>query len=204
MNPKQGTRVGSMAVAWIVGSAMVIFVAAQGSLAGDCPCSADIGGGAVGCRPNGNVTLDDIFAMILCLQGDTLCDLNQLNCDINCDGVFNLLDASIFFCVVDNGGIPGDCCTNPDVGACCLPGGECELASDFVCSIVLPQDVNIFPTLFVPGVTCDAGPCPVTGPAIPVVSQWGVLILALGVLSAGTVVLRGQRYCEAQRGGFPR
>lgn len=199
MKLKHGARVRSMAVALIVGSTVVVPLAGEGALAGDCPCSADIGGGAAGCKPSGNFSLEDVLAMIQCLQGDTLCGPDQLNCDINCDGVFNLLDASIFFCMVDNDGIPGDCCTNPDVGACCLPVGACESASEFVCSIVLPQDAGIFPTLFAPGVTCDEGPCPVAGPAIPAVSEWGLLILTLGVLNVGALLLR-RRWCECEFG----
>lgn len=188
MKLKHGARVRSIAVAVIVGSTVVVPLAGEGALAGDCPCSADIGGGAKGCKPSGVFSLEDVFAMVLCLQGDTQCDPDQLNCDINCDGVFNLLDASIFFCMVDNDGVPGDCCTKPDVGACCLPDGECELASEFICSMEF-----LGPTVFIPGETCEQAVCPIAGQAIPAVSDWGLAVLGLGVLCVGTVVLRSRR-----------
>lgn len=190
MKANRGVRAVSSVTTWGICCAITCFAAGERAIAGDCPCSTDIAGGNP-CEPSGGTSLLDGFAMVACIFGTSTCDPEFLNCDINCDGVFNLVDASIFYCNFFTTADPAVCCVDPGLGACCLPGGECELASEYVCSLVLEAEgIALSPTNFSPNSTCQLFLCAVGGMPIPAVSEWGVLILVLGLLSAGTLVLR--------------
>ncbi len=66
-------------------------------------------------------------------------------------------------------------------GACCLRDGSCAITSSEDC---LAQEGSFKGE----GTTCDPNPCP-----IPTLSQWGLIVLTLLLLTAGTLVLIRQR-----------
>ena len=96
-------------------------------------------------------------------------------------------------CAQINGLYIGDgtaCDPDPCRGACCAKGIQCFDDFDYS-DCTEPFDV------FYPGLTCDAvEPCP-NAVGIPAVSEWGLLVMALLGLIAGTIMFRKARAAAA-------
>ena len=109
-------------------------------LPGDCPCDGDV-------NKDGLVTVEDVAAVITCLQNDS-CDACVNSCDVNCDKKVNEADAKAVACLFQNPPDPAACCTlnacsndpmvNCDTDADCP--GECLEVPALPCDPNDPAD----------------------------------------------------------------
>lgn len=138
-------------------------------------------------------------------EGTSLnCNANDIpdECEPDCDGDLILDECEIADCLPDdpacqdcNGNdIPNECDiaqgTSPDTnadgvpdecGACCGLTGVCSQAVETACEAPAVYQGD--------GTNCDDVVCA----AIPTVSEWGLVVMTLLVLVAGTLVLRHRR-----------
>ncbi|MFH1419466.1 MAG: IPTL-CTERM sorting domain-containing protein [Planctomycetota bacterium] len=145
-------------------------------------------------------------------------------CDDECEEECCFEDGTCAFltpddCEAANGTPQGAGTTCDPAGACCLPDGSCIITTETCCEALgvdgtyqgdgtdcLPTGACLLPDLTCPITTeaccLNAGgvyqgdgttECP---PPIPTVSEWGLIIMTLLLLTAGTVVF-GRRYRAA-------
>jgi hypothetical protein len=101
------------------------------------------------------------------------------------DGVCLMRDP---LCCLDEDGIPkgtGTVCEPNPCEACCLDDGSCVLLTANDCLALDPPGVPKGA-----GIGCNPNPCP---QPIPTVSQWGLIVMGLLVLAAGTMVIGRRR-----------
>ncbi|MCZ6698562.1 MAG: IPTL-CTERM sorting domain-containing protein [Planctomycetota bacterium] len=148
----------------------------------------DLGAGTTCSTPEGCCLLDDTCATLdpacCALIGGTsqgagnVCSLTEACC-IPGQGCFSLDP----LCCEDLGGMsqgPGTSCS--PAGACCFPLGKCSLAASVCCTAMGGEPQGA-------GISCLDAQC--SGPpTIPTVSEWGLIVLTLLLLAAGTIVYR--------------
>ena len=103
---------------FLVVAAMFAVVPHQMASAQACPIDVvGVFDGACWTAPNGNVSVDDLVALIRAIQGtfEGYCDGTPTGerMDLNCDGQINDLDMLVFNCI-GGGGSDLDCCPDCD------------------------------------------------------------------------------------------
>ncbi len=155
------------------GLAFVVGVVAQTAAADPCPCNSDVSNlGGLG------VNAVDIAVVRDCING--ICGQCVNSCDVDCDGDVDYYDAGVVSCAFEGN---SNCCAESD-GACTNttsgpPGPPCVVTTDNYCSVFAGTwhgDLS----------TCRGD----EAIQVPTVSTWGLLTLALSVLTAGTIVVQ--------------
>ncbi len=84
---------------------------------------------------------------------------------------------------------------SPPVGACCFhhcEGCECTLLTERVCECIKNA------IYYGDGSTCEpVNPCDIDGPPVPSVTGWGLVVVTLLVVAAGSIMLRHRRRLAA-------
>jgi len=154
-------------------------------VAGDCTCNCNVDG-------SGICNFLDMNTIVHCIQGDCSGCVNS--CDVDCDGDVDCCDANAFLCYEDP-----ECCkalgTDPAtcggacetaVGACCT-GGE-----PFCLQVIVQTCVDMGGFYQGAFTTCDDtdgnGLPDKCEQAVPAVSDWGLVVLILLILTAGSMV----------------
>lgn len=132
---------------------------------GGCPCEGDVTG-------DGFINVDDVAVILQCVLGNCAGCVND--CDVNCDGVVDLLDVSVLGC---EGGT--DCCNGP-TGAC--RGAQPPLPGCVVTTQALCESLNVTGTYAGDGTNCD----------VPATSEWGLGVFTLLLLTVGTLLVRSR------------
>jgi hypothetical protein len=179
----------SMAKSFVLAIAMIGFAGQAAFGEGVCPCDGVVT--PTGAFP-GLPDILDLLAVNDCVAGDcSSCTL--ASCDIDCDGTVDTTDSAIEVCIIINGDIGG-------VSCCDQPTGSC-----------VGHDTSVVPGLCFngPQVTCehpsvggtyggDGTVCTGQQLGIPATSEWGLVFLALTLLSAGSLLVR-RRTHEARQ-----
>ena len=163
-----------------------------------CPCDPDMDG-------NGFITNDDILLLVNCVGQPPIGECE--GADIDCDGDIDCCDVQAMICVSNGGG--EECCDDGDPatchdGACLQETGACCLIIDPWCAqITEEQCADLDGRYQGDETTCadddgDGVPDECEDLSIPAVSEWGLVVMALLMLTAGTVVFARRRRPTAQ------
>ena len=149
-----------------------------------CPCAGDVN------NSGGIVNVVDAVITYDCARiGQCGGCLAATGCDVNCDGTVDFVDVgAVWWQFMQR---PGDACNQPS-GACTptFPGNapSCVVTYEMACEGVSP-DSFFLGTYYGDTSICHNGQ-PVQ---VPAVSEWGLLILSLALLSVATLILRLRR-----------
>lgn len=136
-----------------------------------CDCDGEVDGES----PFGSVDINDITAIIDCASDD--CDRCVESCDVDCNGVVDLIDMGVATC---NFYGKSNCCDEPS-GAC-----RPELLPS-PCTVTTPDGCDLLE-----GVYAGDGTYCAEGVVVPTTSAWGLAALVLGLVAAASVILRAR------------
>ncbi len=142
--------------------------------AGICPCVTDTDGSG------GMDSITDVLTTKDCAEGDCSSCVND--CDVDCDGDVDYVDMGVVSC------------SSQGFANCCdLPSGAC-IGADTLPTCVVTTEVmctqNIFNGSYAGDGTICVGDNAVT---VPAASGWGLVGLALLLLTVGCLTLRARR-----------
>ena len=146
----------------------VVTLGGHALYAGDCVCEGDVNG-------DGNVSSVDLTITVDCIGGDCAACTND--CDVDCDGDVDHVDFGVVQCEFEG---RSNCCDQP-AGAC----DGLNNVSLPLCMVTLEGACQFFEgTWHGPNTICRGD----EALAVPAVSTWGFIVLALAIVSAGTIL----------------